>query len=518
MTSPPDQPHTPPPDAPQSPDAESITGEVESSSVPPSSQGESLRGKVIRGSVWVLGGIGGNQFIRLASNIVLARLLFPEAFGLMVIFNVFIMGLEMFSDIGIGPSIIQNKNGLEPRFLNTAWTIQIMRGWALWIVSCLLTWPVAKYCEEPLLMYMIPVATLTTVIRGYCSTSLFTLNRRLEFSALTKLELVMRVSGSVVMIAWALISATVWALVAGALFSALIKTVISHWQLRENRDRFAWDQESARELIRFGKWIFLSTIVTFIAMNFDRILLARMLSTSELGIYGIALIFTTLAGQTISKLNNMVIFPVLAKKQDDTVMMVDTFLRARKIVLVVATGMCGSILIGAPLFFEVLYDTRYHDAGPLAQWLVIYTWTSILAAGLGRVLLAQGNSRVLFVMNVVRSSGLVLAIMGNSMWGLHGFIIGMSLGVLLSVIYVIWMFPSKRWLAFRQSINFSLILGVFALVGLGGLNAIEPHVAKFIYIAMTVLIALIPIALAVMVSFKSIFRRGDNPSDESTTS
>src|SRR5204863_421086 len=69
--------------------------------------------------------------LRLGSNLILARLLVPEMFGLMALVNTFMMGLQMFSDVGIGPSIIQNRRGDDPAFLNTAWTIQVMRGMAL---------------------------------------------------------------------------------------------------------------------------------------------------------------------------------------------------------------------------------------------------------------------------------------------------------------------------------------------------------------------------------------------------
>ncbi|MFN3500356.1 MAG: oligosaccharide flippase family protein, partial [Pannonibacter indicus] len=75
----------------------------------------------MRGTAISLAGTGGQQLLRLASNLALTRLLFPEAFGLMALIQTFMVGLQMFSDIGIRPSIIQNKRGEEADFLNTAW-------------------------------------------------------------------------------------------------------------------------------------------------------------------------------------------------------------------------------------------------------------------------------------------------------------------------------------------------------------------------------------------------------------
>jgi hypothetical protein len=79
-------------------------------------QGSSLKKKAIRGTAWTLFGYGGSQALRLVSNLILTRLLVPEVFGLMALVQTFQIGLTLFSDIGIAPSIIQNKRGEDPTF------------------------------------------------------------------------------------------------------------------------------------------------------------------------------------------------------------------------------------------------------------------------------------------------------------------------------------------------------------------------------------------------------------------
>ena len=86
------------------------------------------KSKLLNGSLWTFFGYGSSQIIRLGSNLVLARLLFPEAFGIMSLVTVVMQGLTMISDLGVGPSIIHSKRGDDPNFLNTAWTIQVIRG------------------------------------------------------------------------------------------------------------------------------------------------------------------------------------------------------------------------------------------------------------------------------------------------------------------------------------------------------------------------------------------------------
>ena len=113
------------------------------------SQGQGLMQRAMRSAGLNLFGFGFSQVLRLASNLVLTRLLFPEAFGVMAMVSVFLMGLAMFSDVGVGPAIMQSKRGDDRDFLDTAWTIQIIRGVSLWLVACALTWPMAIYFASP---------------------------------------------------------------------------------------------------------------------------------------------------------------------------------------------------------------------------------------------------------------------------------------------------------------------------------------------------------------------------------
>src|SRR5687767_15876104 len=96
-----------------------------------------LKRQVVKGVAWIVIGYGVSQFIRLGSNLILTRLLVPEIFGLIALMHAFIIGMSMFSDIGLRPSIIQSKRSNDPVFLNTAWTMQFIRGVILW-VACLI--------------------------------------------------------------------------------------------------------------------------------------------------------------------------------------------------------------------------------------------------------------------------------------------------------------------------------------------------------------------------------------------
>ena len=426
------------------------------------------RSLAVRGSLWTVFSYGSTQILRLGINLVMARLLFPDAFGLMALVNIFMQGLQMVSDIGLGPSVIQNKRGEEPAFLRTAWTIQIVRGFGLWLLACVLAYPVTQFysANDPYaasLAVLLPVSALVAVIGGFNSLSLFLLNRAMNIGRLTALQLVPVLISTVVMVGWALISPSVWALVAGNLALSLSRMVLSHLWNPGPRDRLGWDRGCFDEIFHFGKWVFISSLVTFFASNLDRIMLGKMLSMAELGIYNIAMNLVGIAATLAGSLSSMVIFPLLARLQDQPARLVDACLRARGLVLWMAGVACVGFALVAPLFFTGLYDPRYHSAGHLSQWLALFVWSQVLSAGMDRIPLSLGQPRILFNANVLTTVGMVLAFPGYLAFGMPGFIVGLALANLVSHGYLIATLPHGRGPMLRQSAAFTFGLLAYGL-------------------------------------------------------
>ncbi|NEQ25446.1 MAG: oligosaccharide flippase family protein, partial [Microcoleus sp. SIO2G3] len=150
----------------------------------------SLKKLAIRGMIWTIAGYGAGQILRFGSNLILTRLLAPELFGLMALVNIFVMGLHLFSDVGIGMNVVQNKRGDDPDFLNTAWTIQVIRGAFLCLACLLITWPLAHLYNEPQLLWLIPLTgTLSTLVSAFNSPTLFLLERHMDVGTQTKIDL-----------------------------------------------------------------------------------------------------------------------------------------------------------------------------------------------------------------------------------------------------------------------------------------------------------------------------------------
>ena len=251
----------------------------------------SLEKRALRASIWSILEYGSNMGLRVVSSLVLTRLLLPAYFGEMTLVMTMIVGVNLLSDIGLAPSVIQSPRGDDPLFLNTAWTIQVGRGLVLWLIAIAISWPVAAFYHDPKLRMLLPVLALGTLISSFNSTGLLTLSRHMGVRRLFAIDGSTAVLNVLlVSIAWAYFKPSVWAIVGGQLVSTSFRLCLSHISSVTPgiRNSFAWDRESVSNIIHFGKWIMVGTAFFFFASQADRLVLGRLISLTLLGIYGLA--------------------------------------------------------------------------------------------------------------------------------------------------------------------------------------------------------------------------------------
>ncbi len=398
---------------------------------------------VARGSTWTLVGYGSGQALRLLSNLILWRLLYSEAFGLMALVNVFMQGLIMFSDIGIGPSIVQSSRGEDPRYLNTAWTIQILRGCALFLAACLLAWPIATFYKESQLVSLIPVAALGAVIAGFNSTSLFTQTRRIHLGKLTVVDVLSQVVSLVVTITWAWFHRSVWALVIGGFASNLVRLLLSHKYLPGIRNRLQWDRDCVRALLHFGRWIFLSTLLTFTVMQSDRLVFGKLIPIGLLGVYSVAVAWATLPIAVVGGVLGSVLFPLLSRLHQSGTDFSAAYLKARRPWAILGGWASAGLIAGGPTLIHLLYDSRATSAGWVIQILAAGTWLLVLETSNGIALLALGQPKWVAAGNAAKLVGMVILIpIGFSRYGFPGAVAGFASSEILR--YSVSVLGSRR--------------------------------------------------------------------------
>jgi O-antigen/teichoic acid export membrane protein len=391
------------------------------------SSSRSLKSRLFRGSVWALVGHGGSQILRLGGNLVLWRLLYAEAFGMMAIVNVFMQGLAMFSDVGIGPSIIQHRRGEENRYLDTAWTIQAARGFALFAVAAAAAGPVAKFYGQPELASLILVVSVGSILAGFNSTKLFTAQRQLALGPLTAVDLISQAAGLVIMVGWAVASHSIWALAIGGIACNVVRLALSHALLPGATNRLCWDRPSAAALMRFGRWIFMSTLLTFLVMQSDRLIFGKLVSMSMLGVYSIATIWSTFPTQVLAHVFQSVLFPVLSRLHNDGQDVAAAYRELRAPWLIAAGWLTACLVSGGPSLIRFLYDERAAPAGAILQVLSVGTWFLALEMSNGSALLAEGKPKWIAAGSAAKLCGmLVLIPTGTALYGFPGAVAGFA--------------------------------------------------------------------------------------------
>ena len=390
----------------------------------------SLRSRAINASIWTFVGMGASRVLRLGGNLILTRMLFPEAFGLMALVFVFTQGMEMMSDLGIGPSVVQNQRGDDREFLDTAWTLQILRGLGIWVGIGIVSWPAALFYGEPQLAMLLPVVGFTAVLSGCNSMARHTVARHLALGRLAVFDLLAQVFAIGVMVVWALLTPTVWALVAGAVAGATARMVLSHFLLPATRSRLRWDASSAWAVIHFGKWIFLTSAVGFLAAQVDRLILGKLISFEALGIYSIALMISTVPNDLVASLGMKVIFPAASRRADlPRPELRDLVLRNRWPLLGGLALATTLLAVFGDLLIHFLYDVRYHEAGWMLSLLAFGLWPRVLTNTMGPALLAIGDPRFIAYSASVRFVLLCVGIpLAHHFFGLPGVVVAVALG------------------------------------------------------------------------------------------
>jgi O-antigen/teichoic acid export membrane protein len=420
----------------------------------------SLKSLAIRGSFWTVGSQLINNAMRLVGNMVLTRLLFPEAFGLMLLVGVFTAGLKMFTDLGINQNIVQAHRGDDPLFLNTAWTISVIRGLVLWFLACLLTWPYAMFYNEPQLILLLPVVSFSALISGLASTRLATLNRKLALGRACMIDFFSQVANLVATVIWALIWPSVWALVAGAIAYATTRTLLSHLILSGHKVRFAWDSDAAQSLYRFGRWIFVSTILTFMARQADKILLGKLISSELLGVYGIALTWAIIPAELLEKVANQVAFPVFSRlKISPKGLSSSEAARVRRPLSILGGMIATMLIIGGDHLIYFLYDIRYVEAGWMLQLLGIGIWFQMLGNSYSPAILAMGNTKWLAAGHLSKLFSLLVVVpLGFHFKGIEGVLCGIVFCELAK--YSVFAFALYRFelSQIREDMGFTLLI------------------------------------------------------------
>lgn len=358
--------------------------------------GRTLEKKVLWASAWSILEYGFSTGLRVVSSLVLTRLLLPAYFGEVSLVTTLIVGINFLSDIGLAPSVIQSTRGDDPVFLNAAWTLQILRGCVLWLIALALSWPAALFYHDPNLKLLLPVLALSTLIGSFNSTNLLSLSRQMGVRRLFAIDGTTAVVSLVVVIIWAYLSPSVWAIVASQLISTFYRLCLSHIRSVTPgiRNSFCWDKDCIHSIVHFGRWIMLGTAFFFFASQADRLILGRLISLTLLGVYGLAYQLSDVPRQIIMALSKRVAYPFISRMIHQPLgEFRSKFLYYRSLILLAGAVMLSMMVTWGGLLILHLYDRRYHEAASMIPILALGLWQTLLYQTIDPVLYSLGKPK-----------------------------------------------------------------------------------------------------------------------------
>lgn len=387
--------------------------------------GPRLAARVVKGVAWVFAGRMAGRGLQLVKLVVLARLLVPEDFGLFGIALLAMAAIETFTQTGFEAALIQRRDDVQA-YLDTAWTVQVIRGFllsgALWMAAPLVGW----FFAEPRAVPILRVMCLSAALGGLANIGVVYFHKDLEFHKKFLWDTTTAAVSTIVAVILAFRLRSAWAFVWAHILGVVVRCGLSY-VIHSYRPRLRLDVSQARELFRFGRWVLASAVLFLFITHGDDVVAGKLLGVAALGLYQLAYRLSELPVTEISGVVSRVTFPALSKVQDDRRAVGALFGRALQ-----ATGMAvaplslGMVVLAAD-GTRVLLGDRWLPMVPALQVLAVSALIQSISAPAGSLFKALGRPGLGVILNVVRLAVMAVLIVPLTMY--YG-LLGTALSVL----------------------------------------------------------------------------------------
>ena len=352
--------------------------------------GETTEELAIQGGVWVAGINVADRAIQLLNVVILARLLSPEAFGLLGIALLVLGGLQQVSRLGFDEALVQHESESIDAYLNTAWLMKLARGAVIAVVVAAAGPSLARFFGEPEAAGLIRVIGLLPLLSGVQNPAIVYFQKNLNFHKEFLYTIGGRVVDLVVAVAIALVYQSVWALVAGLVAGKLAMVALSYL-IDDYRPAVEFDSNYAREMFDFGKWMLASGILVFLYGQGDDAFIGWIFGASALGFYQLAYRFSNAPATEVTHVISRVAFPAFSKVQNDVDQLREGYFRVLHMTTLVGFPLSAGIIAVAPQFVYAVLGAQWAPAVPLLRLLAV--WGAIRAFGANAGALFQAVGR-----------------------------------------------------------------------------------------------------------------------------
>ena len=333
--------------------------------------------------------------LRLVSTIVLTRLLAPEVYGVFAVVLMYLYLLEMFSDIGLRSLILTKEGDVDDSFLRTCWTVSILRGLFIALISIGLAViigvlqgmevfsPQNSYSAEAL-PWAIASLGAATFFLGFQSPMPFMREREMDFNRVTAVHIVANIFGIVATITLAYFLRSIWALVLGYSVKYAARVVLSFVVFPGPAMRLRLDRADLKLVIERGKWIVCHSGLRALSQSGDRLFLGFAMNSATFGFYFIARQLIDMVLMFLNSVHGQMGLQVFRHLQNSTTEVFrKKYYRYRLFYDAVAGLSAGGLVVLAPWLVEIVFDDRYRGVAPIVQvlaWSILLIGPTLLQA------------------------------------------------------------------------------------------------------------------------------------------
>jgi O-antigen/teichoic acid export membrane protein len=297
----------------------------------------------------------------------LARLLTPTQFGIFSLVTIALGLTESLTQTGVNVTLLQSPNPVT-YYLDSAWVIAIGRGFIIGIVMVILGFGMSKWYQVPELFFLVTVAALVPVIKGFINPSIIEMHKNLDFfsDTLYRISLIVVDASLAVSLVFFHQDLVMWIL---AMVGTAVFEVIISFAFFKNRPKFYYAAERGGEILRQAKGLGLSSLSSYLNDNVDNVLVGKLNGTYALGLYQSSYGLSHEANYEISKSIHHSSLPIFSKLREEPARLYKAFLKT------MGTAICLMVVVSLPfivfpsLVIDIIFDEKWVAATPLLPWL-----------------------------------------------------------------------------------------------------------------------------------------------------
>jgi lipopolysaccharide exporter len=389
---------------------------------------EPLRSRVLKGGAWTLGLSVAVNVLNIARLTALARLLSPADFGLAGLAYLCIAALDTFSMTGFQTALVQKQRDVGP-YLDSAWTVAIIRGCLLFVALFLLAPLVALFFESPNAVGLIRGAGLVLLVRSLTNVGVVYFIKELDF----KKNCFFQIGGTLgdfgISVGLAVLLHNAWALVLGMVAGECVKCV-SSFSLHPYRPRLRLDLRRVRELALFGRWILGNSALIYLVTRGDNLVVAKLLGPAALGFYQVAFRIGNMVATELAGAASQVTLPAYSLLQDRRTHLREAYLKTLQLLLTITLPLTVALVVLAENVTPLLLGAKWSPIVPLVKILAVSGCLRAIAATTGPIFNARGKPHKSAQWQLVRLLAFGMAALPcTATWG----ILGTAWAVLISI-------------------------------------------------------------------------------------